>query len=618
MSPSFAEIQKMKRSELPQKDMKERYKLPCLRKDGDPRVNIRGILPLISGPELKIAEKGGHSWRREGVARMALNNLVQAQHPNELIIYGGSGRVACTHKDLMMIIASLAKMEDKQTLVIQSGKPVAILPTHDSAPTVAIVNSVLVPHWATQLMHDQYYALGLTMYGQMTAGSFSYVGTQGIAGGTYLSFFEAGRQKLGLDSLKGKLILTSGCGAMGGAQPLAGKMNDAVIIVVDVKESAIQRKVDEKWCDRMTHSLDEALQWAVEAKRKGESLSIGLVGNAADIYPKIAQMASTNREYLPDIVTSQTPAHSTLDYVPYIEGLSLERTLAMKEEPEKYIEAALNSMCAECKAMVSFKELGAYVFDYGNNLRGQVATTNPDIIVDDKGKFKYAGFVVDLIRPQFCEGRGPFRWVAFSGDPKDIETVDNMLKQTYASNEGLVRWLTLAGKYITHQGLPSRVCWFGMGERDEVGVAMNNLVAQGKVSAPLWITRDHLDTGSVASPNRETEGMLDGSDAIGDWPVINALLNAINGATLVAFHQGGGVGIPYSLHAGMGLLVDGTKEQGDIIRRVLYADPASGVVRHADAGYKAALEIAMRYELTPDAIRVLDNNKAVDTLWGVT
>ena len=482
------------------------------------------------------------------------------------------------------IIDILHDLDENHTLCVQSGKPVYIAPTHPEAPRVIIANSNIVPKWATQENFDKYDEMGLIMYGQMTAGSWIYIATQGIIQGTYESFAAAGRQDFGVDSLKGKFILTAGMGGMSGAQPLAATMNEAVILDVEVRVERIEKKVKEGYCDRMTSNIEQAVQWVMEAKQKGEPLAVGLVGNAGDVYPWLVK-----NDVIPDIVTDQTSAHSLLDYVP---GGDLKEVDELREkDPESYKKRSLETIARHTQAILDMQKKGAVAFDYGNNLRAQAELAGVDIRKKD-GSFMYPGFVPAYVRPLFCEGRGPFRWAALSGDVADINRLDQLVKDMFPENRSLNRWIELAGKKIPQLGLPSRVCWLGYGERAEFGLRMNDLVRKGEIKAPLVIGRDHLDTGSVASPNRETEGMLDGSDAIADWPLLNFALNAVNGASWVSFHHGGGVGIGYSLHAGMVIVADGTKARDKRLQRVLTVDPGMGIARHYDAGYEKAKQVA--------------------------
>ena len=526
------------------------------------------------------------NWDTEAAMRMLMNNLDPevALIPEELIVYGGSGRAARNWLAYTQIVDILKNLDENHTLCVQSGKPVYIAPTHPDAPRVIIANSNIVPHWATQEQFDKYDEMGLIMYGQMTAGSWIYIASQGIIQGTYESFAAAGKKNFGADSLKGKFILTAGMGAMSGAQPLAGTMNEAVILDVEVYAERIKRKVKEGYCDKITADVHEAIQWVEEATKKGTPLSIGLVGNAGEVHPWLVK-----RGIIPDIVTDQTSAHALLDYVPIgdIKALDELRT----KNPEEYSRRSLDTIAKHEEAILEMQKQGAVAFDYGNNLRGQaelagVAVRNPD------GNFKYPGFVPAYVRPLFCEGRGPFRWAALSGDPTDIAKLDKLVLELFPEDQTLVRWIKLAGEKIPHLGLPCRVCWLGYGERSTFALRMNDYVKKGIVKAPIVIGRDHLDCGSVASPHRETENMLDGSDAIADWPLLNFALNAVNGASWVSFHHGGGVGIGYSLHAGMVIVADGTDKRAKRLQRVTTVDPGIGIARHVDAGYEKAKEVA--------------------------
>ena len=526
------------------------------------------------------------NWDTEAALRMLMNNLDPevALQPEELVVYGGSGRAARNWLAYDRIVGILRELDDVHTLCVQSGKPVYIAPTHPDAPRIIIANSNIVPKWATQEQFDAYDEAGLIMYGQMTAGSWIYIATQGIIQGTYESFAAAGRKDFGVDSLKGKFILTAGMGAMSGAQPLAGTMNEAVILDVEVRPDRIERKVKEGYCDRMTADREQAVRWVEDARRKGEPLSVGLVGNAGDVHPWLVKTG-----IIPDIVTDQTSAHALLDYVPAGDLTELD-ALRLKN-PEEYAKRSTETIVKHTEAILAMQEQGAVAFDYGNNLRGQAELAGVEIR-DADGQFKYPGFVPAYVRPLFCEGRGPFRWAALSGDPEDISALDKLVLELFPEDQTLVRWIRLAGERIPHLGLPCRVCWLGYGERAEFALRMNDFVKKGKVKAPLVIGRDHLDCGSVASPNRETEGMIDGSDAIADWPLLNFALNAVNGASWVSFHHGGGVGIGYSLHAGMVIVADGTAERAERLERVTTVDPGIGIARHADAGYERARQIA--------------------------
>jgi urocanate hydratase len=522
------------------------------------------------------------NWLIEAAYRMIQNNLDPevAFDPEHLIVYGGRGRAARNWECYDAILASLRDLEPDETLLVQSGKPVVVFKTHEDAPRVLIANSNIVPHWATQENFDKWEAEGLIMFGQMTAGSWIYIGTQGILQGTYETFGALARQH-GWGTLKGKLVLTAGLGEMGGAQPLAVTMNEGVVVAVDVDQWRIDRRLAHRYLDVATSNLEEAMTWAEEAKAKGEAKSIGLLGNAAEVLPELVA-----RGYVPDVVTDQTSAHDPLTgYIPT--GMSLEEAAEWRaRDPQAYQARAMASMATHVEAMLAFQRAGSVVFDYGNNLRQRAF----DYGVKDA--FAYPGFVPAYVRPLFCEGSGPFRWVALSGDPEDIFVTDRIILDLFPENEHLRRWITLAEERITWQGLPARICWLKYGERARAGLALNQAVADGRVKAPIVIGRDHLDSGSVASPNRETEGMRDGSDAISDWPILNALINAVGGATWVSFHHGGGVGIGYSQHAGQVIVADGTPEAARRLQRVLTSDPGMGVARHADAGYPEAVAFA--------------------------
>jgi len=524
-------------------------------------------------------------WAQEAALRMLMNNLDPevAEKPEELIVYGGTGKAARNWECFYAIVESLKELENDETLLIQSGKPVGIFKTHEFAPRVLISNAMLVPAWATWDEFRRLEALGLTMYGQMTAGSWIYIGTQGILQGTYETF-AACADKYFSGTLAGRFLLTSGLGGMGGAQPLAATMNGAAFLGVEVDRKRIERRLQTGYLDMMTDNLDEALEIVLKAKEKKEAVSVGLVGNAADVLPEILR-----RGIIPDIVTDQTSAHDTLNgYVP--NGIPYEEALELrKKDPQKYIQMAKRSIVEHVKAMLEFKRKGAVVFDYGNNIRGEAYANGV------KDAFEIPGFVHEFIRPLFCEGRGPFRWVALSGDPEDIYATDEAVMKTFPENKSLVRWIQKARTHVKFQGLPARICWLGYGERAKMGKIFNEMVRTGEVKAPIVIGRDHLDTGSVASPNRETEKMKDGSDAIADWPILNALLNAVAGASWVAVHHGGGVGIGLSIHAGMVVVADGTKEMEIRLERVLTTDPGLGIVRHADAGYEKAIEVAKKH-----------------------
>jgi urocanate hydratase len=518
---------------------------------------------------------------------MLMNNLDPevAENPSQLIVYGGSGKAARNWACYRAIINSLKELENDETLLVQSGKPVAIFKTHIDAPRVIISNSMLVPNWANWDEFRRLEMLGLTMYGQMTAGSWIYIGTQGILQGTFETFAECARKYFN-GSLKGKFLLTAGLGGMGGAQPLAAVMNGAAFLGVEVDKARIQKRIVTGYLDVICENLDEALKIIVLAKEKGNSLSVGLVGNAGEILPEILK-----RNIIPDIVTDQTSAHDTLNgYVPM--GMSLDNALMLRKmNPAKYIELAKQTIVRHVNAMLGFQKRGAVVFDYGNNIRGEAKSSG---LAD---AFNIPGFVPEFIRPLFCDGKGPFRWAALSGDSKDIYLTDEAVKNAFPENKSLINWIEKAQKKVSFQGLPARICWLGYGERAAAGKIFNDLVASGKVSAPIVIGRDHLDCGSVASPNRESEAMKDGSDAIADWPILNALLNSIGGASWVSVHHGGGVGIGNSIHAGMVVVADGSKEAEKRLQRVLTYDPGLGIVRHADAGYERALENAKKFNL---------------------
>lgn len=532
----------------------------------------------------KISCKG---WIQEAAMRMLMNNLDPnvAEKPEELIIYGGSGKAARNWQAYDAIIFSLKNLDDDETLVVQSGKPVAIFKTHLNAPRVIISNTMLVPGWATWDEFRRLDSLGLTMYGQMTAGSWIYIGTQGILQGTYETFAECARQHFG-GSLSGKFLLTAGLGGMGGAQPLAATMNGAAFLGVEVDRTRMQKRIDTGYLNVIGEDLDEALKRVLEARQKKQAISVGLPGNAGEILPKILE-----RNIVPDVITDQTSAHDTLNgYVPM--GMSLEDAIALrKSDPNKYIGLSRKTIVEHVKAMLEFQKRGSIVFDYGNNIRGEAKENGV------ANAFDIPGFVHKYIRPLFCDGKGPFRWAALSGDKKDIYETDKAVIETFPENKSLIRWIELAQKKVHFQGLPARICWLGYGERSKMGKIFNQLVASGKVSAPIVIGRDHLDCGSVASPNRETEAMKDGSDAIADWPILNALLNAIGGASWVSVHHGGGVGIGKSIHAGMVIVADGTKEAETRLERVLTYDPGMGIVRHADAGYEQAINNAKKFSI---------------------
>ncbi|MFQ5568370.1 MAG: urocanate hydratase [Rhodothermales bacterium] len=541
------------------------------------------IAPTIQAPTGTTLHCRG--WHQEAAMRMLMNNLDPnvAEKPAELIVYGGGGKAArnwaCYHK----IVETLRRLKNDETLLVQSGKPVGVFRTTEWAPRVLIANAHLVPKWGTWDEFRRLDALGLTMYGQMTAGSWIYIGTQGILQGTYETFAECARQHFG-NTLEGRLVVTAGLGGMGGAQPLAATMNGAACLGVEVDPWRAQRRVETGYCDRMCTDLDEALDLVLGAKARKEALSVGLVGNIAEVLPELVR-----RDLVPDVLTDQTSAHDLrFGYIPA--GYSLEQADVLRErDPAAYDEAVLDSMQMHVRAMLDLQQKGAVTFDYGNNLRGQVA--------DLRGMaeaFDFPGFVPAFIRPLFCRGSGPFRWAALSGNPRDIAVTDDAILETFPENEALTRWIRKAREKVHFQGLPARICWLEYGERAEMGLKFNWLVKTGKVEAPLVIGRDHLDSGSVASPNRETEGMKDGSDAIADWPLLNALLNTACGASWVSLHHGGGVGIGYSIHAGMVCVADGTDLADQRLERVLTADPGTGVMRHADAGYDLAVETAQK------------------------
>lgn len=532
------------------------------------------------GPELHCK-----SWVQEASLRMLMNNLDPevAERPEDLVVYGGIGKAARNWPAYEAIVRELQQLENNETLLIQSGKPVGVFRTHENAPRVLISNSVLVPAWATWEHFRELDRKGLMMFGQMTAGSWIYIGSQGILQGTYETFAEAARQHSG-GTLKGTLTLTSGMGGMGGAQPLAVTMNEGVVIVVEVDRARIERRIQTRYCDALAETLDQALDMARAAQAAGEPLSIGLVGNGAEVYAECVR-----RGVVPDFVTDQTSAHDPLNgYIPV--GMGLEEAASLRQSnPDEYIRLAKRSMALHVQAMLDLQKMGSVVFDYGNNIR-QVAF--------DEGvqnAFDFPGFVPAYIRPLFCEGKGPFRWAALSGDPEDIRKTDELVLRLFLDNAHLHRWITMAQEKVQFQGLPARICWLGYGERAKLGLAINEMVKNGELSAPIVIGRDHLDTGSVASPNRETEGMKDGSDAVGDWAILNALINTAAGASWVSFHHGGGVGMGYSLHAGMVVVADGTDEAAERLGRVLTTDPGMGIIRHVDAGYDIAIETAEKH-----------------------
>lgn len=522
-------------------------------------------------------------WHQEAAMRMLMNNLDPevAEKPEELIVYGGGGKAARNWESYRKIVETLQRLENDETLLVQSGKPVGVFRTHEEAPRVLIANAHLVPKWANWDEFRRLDKMGLTMYGQMTAGSWIYIGTQGILQGTYETFAECARRHFG-GTLEGRLVVTAGLGGMGGAQPLAATMNGAAFIGIEVDERRIDRRVETGYCDIKCKKLDEALDRALDARAKGEALSVGLLGNVAEILPQMLE-----KEVIPDVLTDQTAAHDLhVGYIPA--GMSIWEAAEEREmNPGMYQEAVLDSMVVHVKTMLKMQERGAVTFDYGNNLRGQVADHR-----NMEEAFDFPGFVPAFIRPLFCRGSGPFRWAALSGNPEDIYETDRAVLEAFPEKESLNRWIKKAGEQVQFQGLPSRICWLEFGERAEMGARFNWLVKKGKVDAPLVIGRDHLDTGSVASPNRETENMKDGSDAIADWPLLNALLNTASGASWVSLHHGGGVGIGYSIHGGMVCVADGTDTAGRRLERVLTNDPGTGVMRHADAGYEEAIKTA--------------------------
>jgi urocanate hydratase len=540
-------------------------------------LKLKRPVKCITGSELHCK-----NWQIEGILRM-LYNVVDpevAKDSENLIVYGGTGKAARNWECFEKIAETLTELEVDETLLIQSGKPVAVFKTHKWAPRALIVNSMLVPKWATW---DYFYELeqkGLIMFGQMTAGSWAYIGTQGILQGTYETMAAVAKEHFG-GSLQGKLVLTAGLGEMGGAQPLAVTMNDGVALVVEINKKAIERRIRHGYLETWTDDLNEATEMAQQAKEKGVPKSVGLLGNAADVHPELVK-----RGFLPDVLTDQTSAHDPLKGY-YPAGLSMEEADELREkDPMLYVEKARESIRVQVKAMVEMMKKGAVTFEYGNNIRQEAFNGGY------KEAFAFPGFVRRYVRPMFCEGRGPFRWTSLVGDPKDIYTLDDVILEEFAYNKELCRWIRKAKEEVKFQGLPARVCWFGFGERAKFGKIMNDMVRKGELSGPIWIGRDHLDGGSVASPNRETEGMADGSDAIADWPILNALLNGVAGATWVSVHHGGGVGIGYSIHAGMCLVADGTREAEKRMVRVLTTDPGTAIVRHADAGYEKAEKIA--------------------------
>src|SRR6184192_387464 len=547
-----------------------------------------GDLSSVRAP--RGVELHARSWLTEAPLRMLLNNLDPevAERPEELIVYGGSGKAARNHAALRAIVRTLLELREDETLLVQSGKPVGVFRTHEGAPRVLIANSLLVPRWANGDEFRRLEAEGLTMFGQMTAGSWIYIGTQGILQGTYQTFAAAGEKHFGSPDLRGRTILTAGLGGMGGAQPLAGTMAGAAILCIEIDPTRIERRLQTRYLDEAADSLDDALSRIRAAASEGRALSVGLLGNAADVVPELAARG----EHF-DLVTDQTAAHDPLNgYVP--QGLSVGEAAELRSaDPDEYLRRAGTSIVHHVEGLLEYVRRGAYVFDYGNNLRGEAREAGVT------EAFSYPGFVPAYIRPLFCRGVGPFRWAALSGDPEDIEAIDQTLKELFPDDPLLQRWLELAPDHVAFQGLPARICWLGFGDRARAGLAINELVRCGRVKAPVVIGRDHLDAGSVASPYRETEAMRDGSDAIADWPILNALLNVAAGATWVSVHHGGGVGIGNLIHAGMVVVADGTAEMAERLERVLTTDPGTGVLRHADAGYDEALEAARAYGLEP-------------------
>ena len=529
-------------------------------------------------------ERSCKGWHQEAALRMLMNNLDPevAENPDALIVYGGTGRAARNWDCFDAIVHTLRHLENNETLLVQSGKPVGVFRTHPEAPRVLIANSNLVGHWSNWTEFHRLEQLGLTMYGQMTAESWIYIASQGIIQGTYETFAAAGRKHFG-GTLAGRLIVSGGMGGMGGAQPLAATMAGACFLGIDVDAARIEKRLKTRYCDRLARTLDEAIAILDSARQRQEATSVGLVGNCADVLPELVKRGVT-----PDIVTDQTSAHDPLNgYVP--NGMTLEEALLLRErDPGEYVRRSMDAMARHMEAILTLRKAGSVAFDYGNNLRTQAQ------IAGVANAFDVPGFVPEYVRPMFCEGRGPFRWVALSGDPADIHRTDRLVLEMFPENAGLARWIKLAQERIPFQGLPARICWLGYGERARFGLAMNALVRNGEIKAPIVIGRDHLDTGSVASPYRETEGMRDGSDAIADWPLLNALVNTAAGASWVSIHNGGGVGIGYSQHAGMVVVADGTEEADRRLDRVLTSDPGTGIIRHVDAGYEAAIEVADR------------------------
>jgi len=528
-------------------------------------------------------QKSCRGWVQEAALRMLMNNLDPevAERPADLVVYGGTGKAARNWEAFDRMVSTLRTLGDDETMLVQSGKPVGVLRTHPDAPRVLLANSNLVGRWSTWEVFRDLEAKGLIMYGQMTAGSWIYIGTQGILQGTYETFAQAGRTHFGSDDLSGRLLLSGGLGGMGGAQPLAATMCNAVFLGVEVDPARVRRRLETRYLDVVAKDVDDALRLADEARSRRQARSIAIVGNTAEVYPELQR-----RGLRPDLVTDQTSAHDPLNgYIPH--GLTLEQAASLRAgDPDEYVRRARASMGVQVRAMLDFRRSGSHVFDYGNNLRAGAQLAG----VEDA--FAFPGFVPAYIRPLFCEGSGPFRWVALSGDPADIHRTDRAILELFPDKPALRRWITLAGERVAFQGLPARICWLGHGERHRAGLAFNELVRRGEVKAPIVIGRDHLDCGSVASPHRETEAMADGSDAIADWPILNALVNAVNGASWVSVHNGGGVGIGYSLHAGQVIVADGTEAAARRIERVLTSDPGTGILRHADAGYPRAIQVA--------------------------
>jgi urocanate hydratase len=552
--------------------------------------NSEFLKKYVQHPDYKIptgTELNAKSWQTEAPLRMLLNNLHEdvAEDPANLIVYGGNGQAARDRKSLEKIVECLLELDENHSLLVQSGKPVGIVRTHPEAPRVLIANSNLVPEWATWDHFNELKERGLMMYGQMTAGSWIYIGTQGILQGTYETFVACGEKHFDGD-LRGRLLVTGGLGGMGGAQPLAATMAGATFLGVDIDPARIEKRIKTRYIDKMTHSYEEAINWVTEAKANKENLSVGLVGDIGDVLERLIEDGIT-----PDILTDQTSAHDPINgYVPH--GISLKEAPDLrKSDPKSYEKKSVESMARHVRYMLTLQDRGAITFDYGNNLRAYAQKGGVE------NAFDFPGFVPAYIRPLFCEGKGPFRWAALSGDPEDIYVTDQALKEAFPENHNLIKWLDEAREKVAFQGLPCRICWLGMGEREKAGLIFNDLVRTGKVKAPIVIGRDHLDCGSVASPNRETEGMKDGTDAVSDWPLLNLMSNATGGATWISFHHGGGVGMGYSQHAGMVVLADGTDRAEACIRRVLYNDPAMGIFRHHDAGYEKATEVGNEHDL---------------------